>query len=91
MKTKDNKLDFTGQIMYIGLDVHKKSWMVTIISQGIILKTMSFIPSPEQLVKYLHKNYPKARYLSVYEAGFCGFWIHRRLVELGVENIVNHR
>ena len=88
MKTKNNKPDFTGQIIYIGLDVHKKSWMVTIISQGIILKTMSFIPSPEQLVKYLHKNYPKARYISVYEAGFCGFWIHRRLRELGVENIV---
>ena len=25
---------------------------------------------------------------SVYEAGFCGFWIHRKLLKLGIENIV---
>ena len=88
METKNNKLDFSGQIVYIGLDVHKKNWVVTIIFQGMILKTMSFVPNPEQLVRYLHKNYPNARYISVYEAGFCGFWIHRRLIALGVENIV---
>lgn len=88
MNNKNNKLDFTGQIIYIGLDIHKKNWVVSIIFQGILLKTMSFVPNPEQLVKYLHKNYPKASYVSVYEAGFCGYWIHRRLTALGVENIV---
>lgn len=88
MKNKNNKLDFIGQILYIGLDVHKKSWMVTIIFQGITLKTMSMVPSPEKLVKYLHKNYPNATYYSVYEAGFCGFWIDRRLRELGIKNII---
>lgn len=88
MKSKNNKLDFTGQIIYIGLDVHKKNWVVTIIFQGIILKTMSMVPNPEKLVKYLHKNYPNATYMSVYEAGFCGFWIDRRLRELGVNNII---
>lgn len=88
MKSKNKKLDFTGQIIYIGIDVHKKNWVVTIIFQGIILKTMSFVPSPEKLVKYLHKNYPNATYYSVYEAGFCGFWIDRLLRELGVNNII---
>jgi transposase len=88
MRSKNNKLDFTGQIIYIGLDVHKKNWVVTIIFQGIILKTMSFVPSPDKLVEYLHKNYPNAKYVSVYEAGFCGFWIDRRLRELGVNNII---
>ncbi len=27
-------------------------------------------------------------YYSVYEAEFCGFWIHRELCELGIRNIV---
>ena len=27
-------------------------------------------------------------YHSVYEAGFCGFWIHKHLRELGINNIV---
>ena len=34
------------------------------------------------------KNYPKAEYYSVYEAGFCGFWIHYRFIELGTHSIV---
>ena len=88
MSSKNNKLDFTGQIVYIGLDVHKKNWTVTIYFQGVILKTLSMIPSPEQLVKYLHKNYPNATYLSAYEAGFCGYWIDRRLRALGINNII---
>jgi len=88
MKNKNNKLDFTGQIIYVGLDVHKKSWTVTIYFQGIILRTLSMVPSPEGLVKYLHKNYPNATYLSVYEAGFCGYWIDRKLRALGINNII---
>lgn len=88
MKSKNNKLDFTGQIIYIGLDVHKKSWTVTIYCMGIILRTMSMPPIPEKLAGYLRKNYPNARYLSVYEAGFCGYWIDRKLRALGIENII---
>jgi len=88
MKSKNNKLDFTGQIIYIGLDVHKKSWTVTIYYMGIILRTMSMPPIPEKLAGYLRKNYPNARYQSVYEAGFCGYWIDRKLRALGIENII---
>ena len=88
MKDKNNKLNFTGQRIYIGLDVHKKSWTVTIYFQGIILRTLSMVPSPEGLVKYLHKNYPNATYISVYEAGFCGYWIDRKLRALGINNII---
>ena len=88
MKSKNNKIDFMGQIIYIGIDVHKKNWVVTIYYMGVILRTMSMPPSPEKLAGYLRKNYPNARYLSVYEAGFCGYWIDRRLRELGIENII---
>jgi transposase len=42
----------------------------------------------EALHKFLTNNYPGATYHSVYEAGFCGFWIHRGLVKLGIRNIV---
>ena len=30
-----NPIDFNGQKFYVGLDVHKKSWAVTIRSLGI--------------------------------------------------------
>ena len=65
-----NKLDFKGQNIYIGIDVHLKSWSVT------VLKKFSQDPQTEALHKFLTSNYPGANYYSVYEAGFCGFWIH---------------
>jgi transposase len=45
-------------------------------------------PSPEELSKYMNKHYPNGIYKSVYEAGFCGYWIHRKLTELKFNNII---
>ena len=84
------EIDFGSQFFYIGIDVHKKRWIVTIRSNGMELRTFSMNPSPEELTRYLERNYPGGRYCSVYEAGFCGFWIHCRLEELGVRNMVVH-
>ncbi len=89
MKTRQsNKLDFRGQNIYIGIDVHKKNWAVSVLSEHAVLKKFSQSPEPEALYKFLTTNYPGASYRSVYEAGFCGFWIHHRLTELGIDNIV---
>ncbi len=70
------------------MDVHLKSWSVTILSETSVLKKYSQDASPEALHKTLTMSYPDAEYYSVYEAGFCGFWIHDRLTELGIHNIV---
>lgn len=83
-----NKLDFSGQNIYVGIDVHLKSWSVAILSEHSVLKRFSQSPEPELLHKYLVSNYPGANYFSVYEAGFCGFWIHESLTDLGINNIV---
>ncbi|GAB6009897.1 hypothetical protein MK137Hg11_000252700 [Dysgonomonas reticulitermitis] len=72
-------LDFKGQNIYVGIDVHLKSWSVTVLSETSVLKKFSQNPEPEALHKFLVTNYPGADYYSVYEAGFCGFWIHERL------------
>jgi transposase len=42
----------------------------------------------DTLVKYLKRNFPGASYKSVYEAGYCGFWIHDLLQEHGVQCLV---
>lgn len=83
-----NKLDFSGQNIYVGIDVHLKSWSVAILSEHSVLKRFGQSPEPELLHKYLVSNYLGANYYSVYEAGFCGFWIQDRLTELGNTNIV---
>lgn len=87
MKEQNNSLDFHNQEFHIGIDNHKKSWKVTIRS-NTELKTYSANPSPEELSQYMKKNYPGGQYLSVYEAGFSGYWAHRSLEQLGIKNIV---
>lgn len=85
---KVNKVDFAGQIIYTGIDDHKKNWVITNMFNGIVLKTLSVNKNPDELVKYLHSSYPGAIYRSVYEAGYSGFWADRRLREAGIENII---
>jgi len=83
-----NELDFKGQNIYVGIDVHLKSWSVAVLSEHSVLKKFSQNPDAEALHRFLTSNYPGASYHSVYEAGFCGFWIHRRLLGFGINNIV---
>ena len=88
MQNKNTEVDFSNQKFFIGLDVHKKSWKVTVRTNQMELKTFSMNPQPEELVKYLQKNYPNGKYYSVYEAGFCGYWIDKQLRQQGIHNMV---
>lgn len=86
MKTKAT--DFSGMHIYAGIDVHKKSWSVTILVEDQEHKTFNQPPHAAVLYKYLINHFPGARYYSAYEAGFCGYGHHRELLELGIENRV---
>lgn len=83
-----SRLDFTGQQIYVGMDVHKKSWSISIYTDQFEHKTFSQPPEVGVLVNYLKRNFPGAAYKSVYEAGFSGFWIHDQLQEQGVQCLV---
>jgi transposase len=88
MQTQRNKIDFNGQNIYVGFDVHLKSWTVTIMTEKLTHKTFSQPPKPEALYHYLNKTFPGGIFHSAYEAGFCGYWIHNRLIEFGINSIV---
>jgi transposase len=90
METKHSDVRFDGQVFNLGLDVHHRSWKVTIRTTGMEVRTMAMPPDPRGLHTHMVKNYPGGVYRSVYEAGFSGFWAHRQLVELGIANIVTH-
>ncbi|RPH76127.1 MAG: IS110 family transposase [Planctomycetaceae bacterium] len=80
--------DFTGQNIYVGMDVHKKSWTVSIFSEHHEHKTFTQPPNAQSLVGYLKRTFPGATYHAVYEAGFCGYWIYDSLHQQGVDSMV---
>ena len=88
MQKQINKLDFINQNIFVGIDVHKNKWVITIRMNHIELKTFSMESSAEQLLKYLKTHYPNANYLVVYEAGFSGFWLQRFLSKNGISTII---
>ena len=85
-----NSDEFKDQKFFIGMDVHKRSWTITIRSLGIQIERFTQPPSVESLVTHLQRNYPGGKYYSAYEAGFCGTDMHEQLCKLGVENMVVH-
>lgn len=88
MQSKVKTISFQGQSIYIGIDTHLKSWTVTTMMENNLQKTYSQDPCPQTLYNYLHRTFPGANYFSAYEAGFCGFSIHRELVKYGIHSIV---
>lgn len=88
MPIQRNELNFAGQNIYVGIDVHLKSWNVTILTERLHHKTFSQPSDPSVLVHYLTCNFPGGMYESAYEAGFSGLWAHYELTKMGVKNIV---
>ena len=89
MQNKASKnLDFSGHNVYVGLDVHGNSWTVNILLDEIEHRKFTQPPDPVVLHNYLVRNFPGANYFSAYECGFSGYHHHRKLLELGIDNIV---
>lgn len=88
MQVQGKELSFKGQTIYVGLDVHLKSWTASIFTATLHHRTFTQPPSASALKGYLTRNFPDATYVSVYEAGFSGFWAHYELLKNGIQNIV---
>ena len=82
------KPDFTGHTLFVGIDVHAKSWNVSVYFNQQHLKSFNQPPTPEALQAFLQQSYPNATYKCAYESGFCGYWIQRELLHRGIGCIV---
>ena len=85
---QSTKFSFDGEDIFVGIDTHKKNWRVALYHHETALKSFTQEPKPAVLVNYLNRNYPGANYHCAYEAGFCGFWIQKELVQNGINCIV---
>ncbi|MEI6754880.1 MAG: hypothetical protein WCK78_17165 [Paludibacter sp.] len=65
MQTQRNELNFEGQNIFIGIDVHLKSWNVSIFTEHLHHKTFNQSASAELLSNYLGLNFPGANYYPV--------------------------
>ena len=53
-KIHDTSLSFKDQDFFIGIDVHKRQWTLSIVSMNMLLKKyLSIDPSPSVLLKYI--------------------------------------
>ncbi|HEV8539169.1 MAG TPA: IS110 family transposase [Bacteroidota bacterium] len=88
MHSQYTQVNFTGQDVNVGLDVSNRSWKVAIYLGTDLHKRFVQEPNPKQLMHYLQRNFPGAKYHIVYEAGYNGFWSHDELESLGADCIV---
>jgi len=83
-------IDFTGKIIYVGIDVHQKNYQVAKISQGLCLGNLSMNADGDGLITHLKKHYPGAHFECVYECCAWGFNLQRKLTAAGMGCMVVH-
>ena len=81
---------YTGKTIFVGIDVHKKTYSISVVCEKELVKRDTMPAIPERLMTYLLKFFSGAEIYSAYEAGFSGFGLHRYLIANGIRNIVVH-
>ncbi len=69
--------------LFIGLDVHKKSWAVTIQERQLVLKRFSMEADADLLIAYVSKHFPTYEVECCYEACCLGYGIYHALTKAG--------
>ena len=87
---QSKEINFDGQNIYIGIDVHLKTWNVTVLTQSGYKKKHSQKSSAKELFEHLKKHYPNGAYKAVYESGFSSFSTYYALQEYGINCMVIH-
>ncbi len=74
---------------YVGIDVHKKHWVVTIRTFNLEIATFTiYRPTAEKLEKHLKEKYKDGKFHLVYEAGFSGYSLYDYFHERGIDIVV---
>ncbi len=84
------KYDYTGKRVYMGIDVHKKTYACVSVCEEKIVKKDTMSANPSSLIAYIKNHFLNAIIETAYEAGFSGFHLHRQLTEAGIKNHVVH-
>jgi transposase len=80
--------DQVSKKVFVGIDVHKKTYAVCVVEEGRPLRKVTMPAQYQALGAFLNNSYKNREIHSVYEAGFSGFGLHRYLTAIGIDNIV---
>lgn len=90
MKKVTPAISYVGKEVFIGIDVHKKTYAVVARMDGEVVKKWTTAAAPQGLAEQLLKFFVGANIHTAYEAGFSGFVLHRVLTSHGIHNLVIH-
>ena len=79
---------YKNKHIFVGIDVHKKRWVVTIRTYDLAMKTFSMNAVAQDLWNIFITNYPGALIHIVYECSFSGFWVYDYFKERDYDIIV---
>lgn len=82
------KNSYGGKQVYVGIDVHKRTYSVVTVVEGVVVKKWRTVANPEKLAQQLVRYFPGGSIQTAYESGFSGFVLHRVLEQAGINNIV---
>jgi hypothetical protein len=69
--------------LFIGMDIHKKSWSVHLRTDLCDHNGFHMPPEPEKLVDYVTSRFADHEVSLTYEAGYCGFSAARYFLNMG--------
>ncbi len=73
MKQTTMRKSYIGEDVFVGIDVHKKTYYVVARVNQEVAKKWTAPASPSKLVEQLEKFYRVAKIYTAYEAGFSLF------------------
>lgn len=96
MKTTTQHIEVNGSAnagverITVGADLHSMKVVATLQLDGSAPQPTQRIPTDEYVgwMRGLKERYPGAQIYACYEAGPCGYWVHRQLERLGIHNYV---
>ena len=74
--------------LFIGMDIHKKSWKLHFCTDLTIGNGKTFPPNAQELFRYTRKYYPRHEVVIAYEVGCCGYTAARQFMEFGWDTYV---
>ncbi|MBD3378517.1 IS110 family transposase [candidate division KSB1 bacterium] len=83
---KDIETFTSNKTVFCGIDIHLKNWNLCFMCDGQLVEKINITGNADRLIQHASRFYHRASQVHfVYEAGFSGFHLYRKLEAAGFE------